>query len=242
MSRGFITLSEDFAGYSRRYQIYVPCEYSPEKKWPIILFLHGAGEGGTDALLPTEYQIGSAIRRNPERYPCLVLFPQVQNKGGWTNEDLVFAHKTLVRARNEYNIDSNRIYLTGVSSGGKGAWSLLNSYPKLFSAALIVCGRLLPPIKDGVRALEKYPILSDVSSKEFDNLAQSLLMTPIWVFHGDNDPIFNVIDVRLAVSRLAARNVPITYTELNGFGHDVWDIAYYSKEVISWLLSHRRSI
>ena len=235
--KGFITLDYNNGSLTRLYQTYIPSFYEEEEKWPLILFLHGAGEGGADGLLQTEYQLGSAIRRHPERYPCIVLFPQVQNKGGWSNDDLLFAVETINIIKEIYNIDDDRIYLTGVSSGGKGAWSLLNSHYKLFSAALIVCGRLLPQKRNGVRKKEENQIAHDCNSNEFLRLAENLSDLPLWIFHGTDDPIFEISDTRLIVSNLAKNKVPVIYTELNNFGHDVWDVAYYSNEVIAWLLS-----
>ena len=99
MDTGFITRSLLDGQDQRLYQVYVPSDYTPEKRWPVILFLHGAGEGGRDALLPTEYQLGSAIRRNAARYPGIVVFPQVGRTRAWASADVQFALEVLAPAR-----------------------------------------------------------------------------------------------------------------------------------------------
>ena len=158
MNSGFITRSIRHGRGQRLYQVYVPSGYTPERRWPVILFLHGAGEGGNDALLPTEYQLGSAIRRNAGRFPCLVVFPQIRRKSAWTTADIRFAMKVLSHARRDYSVDPDRIYLTGVSSGARAAWTALSLHPERFAAALVVCGHVRGPRRNGDPAPDTAPV------------------------------------------------------------------------------------
>jgi predicted peptidase len=239
-STGFITRSLSDGRERRLYQVYVPSDYTPEKSWPVILFLHGAGEGGRDALLPTEYQLGSAIRRNAARYPAIVLFPQVQRKAAWAPADVRFALETLSETQRAYATDVDRVYLTGVSSGARAAWYALYRDPLRFAAALIVCGLVRPPSRNGARPPDPYPVVPEGDGDAIEQLSRRLRRTPVWTFHGDVDPLFPVEDAREIMAALTHQAAPVRYTELAGFGHDVWDVAYYSEEVASWLFAQSR--
>jgi predicted peptidase len=240
MDTGFITRRLPEGHDERLYQIYVPSDYTPERRWPAILFLHGAGEGGRDALLPTEYQLGSAIRRNAARYPGLAVFPQVARTRVWSSSDVEYALKVLSHAERDYSIDPGRVYLTGASSGGKAAWHALYRHPRRFAAALVVCGVVRPLLAEGVLAPDRDPVVPDAEGDPAEQLALRLAAIPIWTFHGDADPVFPVEDARRVMAALARVGAPVRYTELAGFGHDVWDVAYYSEEVADWLFAQAR--
>ena len=242
MDTGFLTRSLCDGRDQRLYQVYVPSDYTPEKRWPVILFLHGAGEGGRDALLPTEYQLGSAIRRNAAHYPGLVVFPQVAAyQPVWSSADVDFALEVLADAQRDFAVDDDRIYVTGVSSGGKAAWHALYRHPARFAAALIVCGLVRPRLAGGGRMPDADPVVPDADGSPMEQLASRLQATPIWTFHGDVDPVFPVEDARAVMTALQRAGAPVRYTELAGFGHDVWDIAYYSPQVADWLFAQSRA-
>ena len=241
MDTGFLTRSLLDGQDQRLYQVYVPSDYTPEKRWPVILFLHGAGEGGRDALLPTEYQLGSAIRRNAARYPALVVFPQVRTHAAWASADVLFALEVLSRAQRDFVTHVDRVYLTGVSSGGKAAWHALYRQPERFAAALIVCGLVRPRLESGARVPDPDPVVPDGDGDPMERLARRLRTTPVWTFHGDDDPVFPVEDAREIMTALSRLGAPVRYTELAGFGHDVWDVAYYSEEVADWLFAQSRA-
>ncbi len=240
MNTGFITHSICHGRRHRLYQVYVPSGYFPERRWPAILFLHGAGEGGNDALLPTEYQVGSAIRRNPGHYPGLVVFPQIPRKSAWTSADIKFALKVLSQARRNYSLDPDRIYLTGVSSGASAAWTALCLSPKRFAAALIVCGFIPGLRRTMVAPPDSATIVTGGDGDPLNLLATLARDIPIWIFHGDVDPVFPVANARSIAATLKDRGGKVRYTELAGFGHDVWDVAYYSEMVADWLFSQSR--
>ncbi len=237
---GFLNRGID--GDDRRYCVYVPADYDPGRLWPVILFLHGAGEGGQDGLLTTEYQLGSAIRRNAAHYPGLVVFPQCRSRQRvWRSSDVSHAVDVLELVTKEFSVDSERIYITGVSTGAKAAWHALYRQKALFAAGLIVAGVVRPMGPDGRRVADPDPIVPNDSVNPHRALARRLARVPLWVFHGDDDPVFDVADAREVVDELQAVDARVRYTELAGFGHDVWDIAYYSEDVAEWLFSQRRA-
>ena len=241
MDTGFLTRSFPDGGDERLYQVYVPSGYTTEQRWPVVLFLHGAGEGGRDGLLPTEYQLGSAIRRNAAAYPGLVVFPQVGRERGWAAAEVEYALRVLAHARADFSVDDDRVYLTGVSSGGKAAWHALYRHAGLFAAALIVCGLVRPLRPDGTSGPDPYPVVPDGEGDPVEALARRLRRVPVWTFHGDADPVFPVDDAREVMAALRGAGAPVRYTELPGFGHDVWDVAYYAPEVAAWLFAQSRA-
>lgn len=241
MESGFITRSIVADGEERRYQVYIPNDYNADRSWPVILFLHGAGEGGRDALLPTEYQLGSAIRRNAAKYPGLVVFPQVPSyQPVWLTHDVDFALLVLRQVQQDFAVDRDRVYVTGVSTGAKAAWHALYRNPELFAAGLIVAGVVRPKLADGSLRNDPDPVVPDADGDPALALARVLRNTPIWNFHGDDDPVFPIEDAREVMAALSQAGAPVRFTELEGFGHDVWDIAYYSEDVADWLFAQTR--
>lgn len=218
--------------YYRRYQIYVPNGYCSERSWPLILFLHGAGEGGEDGLLQTEFQLGSAIRRHADLFQAVVVFPQQSRRCYWSRDDLNMVLQCLQQTCHDYRIDEERISLCGVSSGAIGAWTLACLEPRRFHRLLIVSGLVGPssfiPAEQGI-----VPVgIAD----PYAWLAQRLGHVPTWIFHGDYDPLYPIDDARRTVSCLRSTGAPVRYSEIPGFGHNVWDIAFYSEAVAGWLL------
>lgn len=241
MDTGFLTRSIIDGGERRLYQVYVPSDYDPSRCWPVILFLHGAGEGGRDALLPTEYQLGSALRRKAYAFPGLVVFPQVRTyQPVWSSADVAFALRVLAEVQRDFATDASRVYVTGVSTGAKAAWHALYRNPELFAAGLIVAGVVRPARSDGSRVADPDPVVPAADGDPPAALARALGSMPLWVFHGDADPVFPVTDAREVVAALQAAGAPVRYNELAGFGHDVWDVAYYSPDVAAWLFDQAR--
>ena len=224
----------------RRHQLYVPWNYDANQSWPLLVFLHGAGEGGRNALLPTEYQLGSAIRRDPGRFPALALFPQVSQTVGWTPREIVSARAALDQTIADYAIDDHRIYLSGVSCGGIAAWRWLTRDPNRFAAALVVCGRLGGYDTAGDLIAGADAIGAAAGADPFEQLARRIAHVPVWFFHGDDDPLYPVDDARAIAAALKRCDARFRYSELAGFGHDVWDIAYYAEAVWDWLFSQQR--
>ena len=239
---GFINRIVVDGTVTRRYQVFVPSNYTPTQRWPIILFLHGGGEQGDDGLLPTEVGLGSAIRRNQDRWPALVVFPQVRPGRRWNGEDAAWALKALEQTQREFATDPNRVYLTGLSRGGAGAYYLAYRDPGRFAALLVVCGRVTAATTlGGQPAPDLDAVIPASAGDPFDALAAKLKNIPTWVFHGDADMTISVEESRRAVAALRSVDARITYTELPGVGHNAWDTAYRDAAVAQWLFSNRAS-
>jgi predicted peptidase len=137
---GFLNRTVTVGRALSRYQVYVPHSYDPASSWPVILFLHGAGERGADGLIQTEVGLGPAIRRFPERYPAIVVFPQAPKDSLWQGASAQMAMAALEQTIREYSADVRRLYLTGLSMGGHGSWYLSYHHPDRFAAVAPICG------------------------------------------------------------------------------------------------------
>ena len=201
-----------------KYVVYVPADFNPKEKLPVILFLHGAGERGADGLKQSEVGIGRAIRFNPERYHALVVIPQCLEGKFWANEMADFALKALDKTIKEYKGDKNRLYLTGLSMGGFGSWGIASQHPDMFAAVVPCCGGGDP-----------------------EKMASALINLPIWVFHGSSDGVVNVEQSRKMVKAIKdAGSSLIKYTEYEGVDHNCWDRTYGDKEMTDWLFAQTR--
>jgi predicted peptidase len=180
-----------------------------------VVFLHGAGERGEDGLLPTAVGIGRAIRRHPERFPCLVAFPQCPRESDWTAAGELL-DVVLAAVAQEYRVDPDRIHLTGLSLGGIGTWVHGARRAGTFASLMPICGR----------------------GREADGAA--LARVPIWAFHGGADPVLPPDGSRRMVAAVRGAGGEVRYTEYEGVGHNCWDRAYGDREAIAWLLGRRR--
>lgn len=227
----------------RRYQVFVPRSYQRDRVCPCVLFLHGGGEEGTDGYLQTTAGLGEAIRRYPERFPVIVVFPQVKPDHQWTGGEAAIALATLDQTQREFNIDPDRVTLTGMSRGARGAYYLACRHPARFAAILAVCGRvgpLEPRRSNGTRWKSVSPVVPDVGGDPFDALATRLVDVPTWVVHGAEDRNIPAEESRSLVAAMRARGASIEYSELAGVGHNAWDAAYRSAEIVGWLLRQDR--
>lgn len=214
---GFLNRTVEAAGKSIPYVLYVPRDYTPDKKWPVILFLHGSGERGTDGLKQSQVGLGGAVRLHPERYPALVVMPQCAPNERWSGDMAALALKAVDQIMAEYSCDPSRQYLTGLSMGGYGSWLIAAQHPTRFAAVVPVCGGGSP----------------DDASKLKD--------TPIWAFHGDADKAVPVARSRQMVEAIkAAGGTLIKYTEYPGVEHNSWDAAYSDKAMAEWLFQQKR--
>ncbi len=233
VATGFLDRMVRVGEHSAAYQVYVPRDYDGSRPWPVILFLHGAGERGTDGLLQTEVGIGSAIRRNPSRYPALVVMPQSPRDSVWQGAPAQAALAALDRTIAEFNIDPARVYLTGMSMGGNGSWYLAYHHPDRFAALAVICGFVSP-----FRAVRSF--VPDGEGTLYERLAERIAHLPVWLVHGAADPVVPVVESRAMHDALKARGGDVHYVELPNVGHNAWDPAYQSPELIQWLLAQRR--
>jgi len=142
---GFLDRTVTLAGQSYRYQVYVPADYPTKATWPLILFLHGAGERGADGLLQTTVGLGPAIRRDAKRFLALVVFPQAPLDSQWVGMPAEMALAALAQTMLEFHVDRDRVYLTGLSMGGHATWCLAYRHLELFAAVVPICGWVPDP-------------------------------------------------------------------------------------------------
>jgi predicted peptidase len=198
------------------YLVYKPENYQEyEEGIPLIFFLHGAGERGTDLDLVKLYGIPHEIESGRE-FPFLVVSPQCPEDTIWANE-LDALHALLERIIEEYNVDCSRIYLTGLSMGGNGAWRLAVSYPSMFAAVVPICGWTKPIFGFP----ERIKVLKDV---------------PVWAFHGTEDDIISIKSSQELVDVLKANQGNVKFTIYPDTGHDAWTQTYKNRELYEWLL------
>ncbi len=233
---GFLNRTVKIGAETYRYQVYVPYDWNRKQKWPMILFLHGAGERGDDGLNQTEVGIGTAIRRHLDRFPAVVLMPQCRRNGWWTDETMQQqALRALEQSVKEFNGDRGRLYLTGLSMGGYGAWSIASKNPGKFAALVPICG--------GIRRPARVPAPDAVKTDNpnvdpYAATAQKIGKTPVWIFHGGADPVVPVDESRKMNEALKAAGGNVKYTEYEKVGHNSWDKAYAEPELMKWMLGH----
>ena len=200
----------------RKYTVYVPEGYDGTKTFPVILFLHGAGERGDDGITPAQVGLGPAVFNRPGGIPALVVFPQARRTWSAGSPDSQAALKALDAVMTTYKADPQRVILTGLSMGGAGSWDLATAMPDRFAAVIPICG---PGNPDAVARLKALPV---------------------WTFCGDADRDETVLNLRAMVAALRRAGTPARLTEYRGVGHNSWDRAYNNPELIDWMLAQRR--
>jgi predicted peptidase len=233
---GFLDRTVDVAGQNFRYQVYVPSNYADVESWPVIMFLHGSGERGSDGLIQTAVGLGAAIRQDAKRYPAIVVFPQVPRDSQWIGVPGEAAMSALEQTMGEFNADPDRVYLTGLSMGGRGAWYLAYRYPDRFAAVVPICGWV------STERSTAWPgaVVPAEDGEPFTALARRLGKLPIWIFHGEVDAAVSVDESRRAAAALESAGADVRYTEFLGVNHNSWDPAYASPEFSAWLFAQRR--
>ena len=205
------------------YLLFLPKDYQPKdtNRWPMILFLHGAGERGKDISKVAIHGPPKIVKSNPG-FPFIVVSPQCPDGETWS-KDVLLSLLDEVVAR--HVVDTNRIYLTGLSMGGYGAWSLGTSHPERFAAIAPICG-----------GGETINVLLSSRLK-----TQALKSLGVWAFHGYKDPVVKVEESErmiLALRKAGCRDVRFTiYPEAE---HDSWTETYENEQIYEWFLKHER--
>ncbi len=214
------------------YRLLVPKGHKPGTALPLVVWLHGSGEKGTDNVSPLRALDGTVLADAGKR-PAFVLVPQCPPKAAWhavglnkppeITEPARMVVATVRALSKEFGLDGRRIYVGGFSMGGCGAWELLTRYPDLFAAALPIAG---PPFagKPGERP----------------GLAAVIKHVPIWAFHGDKDGTAPVDGTRAIVAALKKEGGDVTYTEYKGGGHECARTLKDPK-LVDWLLAQKRA-
>jgi predicted peptidase len=216
---GFVErVYKDEGGKEFKYVLFVPYAYQGDKAYPIILFLHGAGEREGGSKGPADVGIGPAIKKTGAKdFPFFVVFPRCQRAPhNWRADgpDSQRALAMLAEVMKAYSIDEKRVYLTGLSMGGYGTWDLAAKYPHRWAAIVPICGG------------------GDPSG------AEKIKHIPCWCFHGDADPAVKVEKSRSMIKALQEAGGKPKYTEYAGVGHNSWDKAYGTRELYDWLFKH----
>ena len=219
-------------------RLHVPTEYAtdPTTPRPLILFLHGSGESGTNNTSQVNGNIDNLLAAAKSRGAFLYA---PQTNIGWANSTLLgYAMSMVDRAIADQSVDPNRIYVTGLSMGGGGAWNFLNQFPNRVAATVPICG----------------------VSPSLNFMPAQLLNEPIWAFHGRFDatvPTTVTRDIINTFLTLAGQPIP-TYPPLNTFGpnvqfdfppldlhytdyrggHDIWSPVYNTSELYDWMFAH----
>jgi predicted peptidase len=220
-------------GVPLRHAVYLPRDYDPARRLPLVLFLHGSGESGTDSVRQLTQGLPQALLADPSRWPAIVLMPQKPTE---TAEWEQFEGELLAlvgAARRHWAVDPARIYLTGLSQGGHGAWVLGARHAGTWAAVVPVCGYVAARRGDaGLPA----PFRGDAAE-----LAARLAPTPVWAFHGEADDVVPVDQTVLLVEALRAAGGDPRVTIFPGVGHGSWDPAYRDEALPRWLFAQHRA-
>lgn len=219
-----------------RYQVFVPAARPTAGKLPVILFLHGSGERGSDNHAQLEAGLGPYVREHAAEFPAIVVFPQVPQNEEWMGANTDMALAALAAATTEFNGDPQRTYLTGLSMGGYGTWEIALKAPTRFAALVPICGALLPPNDE--RALYVTGVTD--ATDPYAALAAKLGKVPVWIFHGAKDDAVSPADDRKTFAAFKAAGADVQYTEFPDTGHNSWDATYQHDAMWNWLFAQRR--
>lgn len=197
-----------------QYLLYLPEDYEQsEKEYSLVLFLHGAGERGNDIELVKRHGPPKLVEEGKD-FPFILVSPQCPEQTRW-NYQTQSLIALLDEIESKFRVDKNRIYVTGLSMGGQGTWTLALTQPNRFAAIAPVCGW--------------------TDNWEVCKISH----LPIWVFHGAKDNVVPVTESQQMVDALkqcGSENIKLTiYPEAN---HDAWTETYNNPELYNWLLSH----
>lgn len=197
------------------YLRQLPATYNddPNKKWPVIFFLHGVGERGNDINIIKSTSLVS-IASKDVNFPYILIAPQCKVTSWWDIPSLEVLYTEVLK---DYKVDPSRVYLTGLSMGGFGAWSWIQAKPDRFAAVVPICGEGAP---------EKACALKD---------------KPIWVFHNADDPTVAVKGSRDMVNAIKdCGGTVVKYSEEATGGHDAWTRAYTDPALFTWLEKQKK--
>ncbi|MEX2112263.1 MAG: prolyl oligopeptidase family serine peptidase [Pirellulales bacterium] len=197
------------------YLLYLPEGYDQQDKWPVLIFLHGAGERGDDLELVKKHGPPKLIEEG-KSFPFIVVSPQCPNGQWWTTKPLELT-ALVDEIVAKHKVDEERLYLTGLSMGGFGTWMLAAYKPDRFAAIVPICG--------GGEVLA----------------TRALGQMPTWVFHGAKDPVVPLKRSEDMVEALKRVNKEVKFTVYPDALHDSWTETYSNPQLYTWLLDHKRA-
>ncbi|MCB0263097.1 MAG: prolyl oligopeptidase family serine peptidase [Calditrichaeota bacterium] len=195
------------------YLLYLPENFSEETRWPLIVYLHGASLRGENPKKVGEYGLPRMLKKRGD-FPFVVLSPQCPSGESWHEQNWLMP--LIDDISEKYGIDTQRIYLTGVSLGGSGTWFWGAQFPEKFAAIAPLCGYGNP------------------------ETANALKHTPIWTFHGAKDRTVPVELTDKMVAALEAANGNVLFSRLRNKGHNIVEDVYQNEDLYEWFLEHRR--
>jgi len=195
------------------YLLYIPPGYGKQgEEWPLILFLHGAGERGDD-VEKVKIHGPAKLAGEGKDFPFIILSPQCPEEGWWPTDFVMPLLDEVVRRQ---AVDEDRIYLTGLSMGGFGTWALAIEHPERFAAIAPICGGGDPKRVSRIKHV------------------------PVWVFHGAKDEVVPMEKSEVMVKALEEAGGDVKFTVYPEATHDSWTETYNNPELYEWFLSHRR--
>jgi predicted peptidase len=212
------------------YRLFVPLGYDANRKYPLLLWLHGVDGRGSDNVrqlthenqLATHFWIASQVQT---KFPVFVLAPQCPFGESWAEPEfnqpsrwLLLTMEVLAKVQKQFSIDPDRLYIGGQSMGGLGVWSLLQTYRRSWGGAIV---------------LSAYDTFTDVPA---------IASVPLWVFQGDADQSVPVTMVRGMMHQLKKARANLRYTEYHKAGHEVWNRAFTEPDLLPWLSAQKRAL
>jgi predicted peptidase len=241
--------AQDFSAYQKLqfvqgkdtlpYRLLLPENYDAKKKYPLILFLHGRGESGTDNELQLTHGAKLFLRDSiRKKYPAIIVFPQCRVTSYWSNvdikedgagkrvfnfspkgaptKDMALAEKLLKQMQKDFSINNKQIYVMGLSMGGMGTFEIVRRNPKLFAAAMPICGGANP------------------------STAKQLRKTNWWIFHGAKDDVVNPdFSIQMAKA-LQQQNANVKFSLYPDANHNSWDPTFAEPTLLNWLFSNKK--
>jgi predicted peptidase len=241
---GFLDRTVTIGALAHRYQVYVPADFNPVNAWPVIVYLHGGGAQGLDALLPTVGGLANDIRARRDAFPAIALFPQASPNATWSQSDMQdLVLRELDQAMTEFHGDPARIYLAGYSMGGVGVYRMAYRWPQKFAALIVIAGRVEPStargetVSEADRKLYSYLVDKD----PFAALARQIKSLPTWLFHGDADASVPVEQSRRMAAALQRVGTFVRYTEYyRGVHQETPNRAFADPDMLTWLWQQHR--
>jgi predicted peptidase len=241
--------AQDFSAYQKLqfvygkdtlpYRLLLPENYDGKKKYPLILFLHGRGESGTDNELQLTHGAKLFLRDSiRKKYPAIIVFPQCRSSSYWSNvdikedstgkrvfnfspigkstKDMALTGELLNQLLHDLLVNKKQMYVMGLSMGGMGTFEIVRRHPKMFAAAIPICGGANP------------------------STAKQLRKTNWWIFHGAKDDVVNPeFSVQMATA-LEKQNANVKFTLYPNANHNSWDSAFAEPNLLNWLFSNKK--
>lgn len=225
-------------GVSLPCQVSFPENYDETKQYPLIIFLHGAGERGRDNEKQLTHGKDFLLQNTQKKYPAIVVAPQCPEYSYWSNVKINSLNKerpfffdssdkatpameALTVLINDWissgKVDSKQVYVGGLSMGGMGTFELLWRMPNVFAAAFPICG-----------------------GGSIEKVVSSTYNTSVWIFHGSADSVVPVANSQTIYNAMKAAGRNVKYTEYPGVNHNSWDNVFQEKDLFTWLFSHKK--